>query len=188
MSMSASEERRSPITLTLLTLLRTPPILLTEAGPRWRWSETVKESCWQNSGPGLRSHFDKMKPRLGPPSAATSNSLSPFPLSSSPLSLSLSPLFPSVFLSTGAGKISRFLIYLSTHYDSRSHLSPAEDFPEEEIPKTALIWSLLCPQVLRNCLTGLLLRLHNPLYIQLEVEEWFTLRINFSSLSTLFLR
>lgn len=103
-------------------------------------------------------------------------------------SLSLSPLFPSVFLSTGAGKISRFLIYLSTHYDSRSHLSPAEDFPEEEIPKTALIWSLLCPQVLRNCLTGLLLRLHNPLYIQLEVEEWFTLRINFSSLSTLFLR
>lgn len=60
-------------------------------------------------------------------------------------------------------------------------------FSEQEIPKTALIWSLLCPQVLRNCLTGLLLRLHNPLYIQLEMEEWLTLRINFSSLSTSFL-
>lgn len=64
---------------------------------------------------------------------------------------------------------------------------PQRIFPEQEIPKTALIWSLLCPQVLRNCLTGLLLRLHNPLYIQLEVEKWFTLGINFSLLSTSFL-
>lgn len=84
-----------------------------------------------------------------------------------------------VSLSTGTGKISRLLIYLSTHYDSLSYLSPAEDFLEEEIPKTTLIWSLLCPQVLRNCLTGLLLRLHNPLYIESEVRKWFTLRIHF---------
>lgn len=92
-----------------------------------------------------------------------------------PLSLSLSSLPSDIFLRADTGKNSRLVIYLSTHYGFPSHISPAEDFPEEEIPKTALIWSLLCPQVLRNCLTGLLLRLHNSLHIQLEVEEWFTL-------------
>lgn len=76
----------------------------------------------------------------------------------------------------------KLFIYLSTHYDSPSHLSPSKDFRQEGIRKTALIWTLLCPQVLRNCLTGLLPELHNPLYIQLEEGEWFTLRIFFPCL------
>lgn len=110
-------------------------------------------------------------------------SFHPFPLFFLPLSISVSPL---CLLEHRYWRNFKLLIYLSTHYDSPLQLSPAEDFPEEEMPKTALIWRLLYPQVLRNCLTGLLLRLHNPLYIQLEEGEWFTLRI-FFLLSTSFL-
>lgn len=53
----------------------------------------------------------------------------------------------------------------------------------QKIQKQTIISSLLCPHVLRKCLTGLL-RLHNSLYIRLEKREWFTLGINFLPLST----
>lgn len=58
---------------------------------------------------------------------------------------------------------------------------PTEEFLEEEIPKTALISSLLCPQVLRNCLTEVL-RLHNLLYIQLDTGGLFQIKNKFLSL------